>query len=84
MSEAHKGLKFAKLPGQLDPYREENPGDVFAEGRRGGFFEALQTMFGGRNPEPGFDRQPTRRVQKSKEFYRKKNAQRQQDLFDSR
>ncbi len=84
MSEAHKGLKFAKLPGKLDPYREEDPGDVFAEGRRGGFFEALQTMFGGRRENPDTAQSPTKRVQRSEEYYRKRRAQREQDRFDSR
>ncbi len=83
MSAAHKRLKFAKLPGKLDPYREgEGDDDLFAQGR-GGFFEALQSMFGGRNIEPGFDQQsPTRR--RSRKEHRKRNAKRQQDLFDSR
>ncbi len=92
MSAAHKGLKFTKLPGKIDPYRQDGGfgqgDDVFAQqgnGRRGGFLDILQTMFGGnRQTEPGLDRQPTKRQKRSNEFYRKKNAQRQQDLFDSR
>ncbi len=45
MTAAHRKLKFAKLPGKRDPYRE----DVIAEGGqgRGGFFDALNEMFGG-------------------------------------
>ncbi len=84
MTAAHKRLKFAKLPGKLDPYREGGEGDVFAQGREGGFFEALQTMFGGRRQEPEFDRQLTKREQQSREFNRKRNARREQDLYDER
>ena len=85
MAPAHRRLKFAKLPGKIDPYREKgDSGDLFAQGKGGGFFEALQTMFGGRSRAPETSEQPTKRQKKTREYYRKKNAQRQQDLFDSR
>jgi penicillin-binding protein 1A len=52
MSVAHRRLKFAKLPGKRDPYRDG--GDYVAEmedeqgnRRRGGFLDVLETMFGG-------------------------------------
>lgn len=84
MLPAHRRLKFTKLPGKLDPYREDDGGDVFAQRGNGGFFDALQTMFGNRNIEPGIDQPPTKRRKKTREFHRKRNSQRQQDLFDSR
>lgn len=76
MSAAHKRLAFAKLPGKLDPY-----GDLDGQGT-GGFFDVLQTMFGNREINPEFEQQPSQR--RSREEHQKRNARRQQDLFDSR
>ena len=79
MSVAHRRLKYAKLPGNLDPYGDDN-----LVGQGGGFFDVLQSMFGNRGIEPEFDQQPPTRQQRSREEHRKRNARRQQDLFDSR
>ena len=76
MSAAHQRLAYAKLPGNLDPYGDLNGTQT------GGFFDILQSMFGNREMEPGFEENPQRR--QSREYYQKRNAQRQQDLFDSR
>ena len=85
MSVAHRRLKFVKLPGKLDPYRQgDDTGDVFAQGGRGGFFETLQSMFGGRSREPVIEPEQARTRSQRRKAYRKRNAQRQQDLFDSR
>lgn len=85
MAVAHKRLKKIKLPGKRDPYREGDDvgGDVFAE-RRGGFFDTLQSMFGGRDTVTNTGGQPKKRQKRTREYYQKRNAQRQQDLFDSR
>ena len=64
MSVAHRNLKFAKLPGKLDPYDDEN---FIAQGQ-GGFFDVLQSMFGDRVLEREADAEPTRRRKRNKSY----------------
>jgi len=78
MSVTHRGLKFAKLPGKLDPYGNE---DVYAQGE-GGFFDVLNSMFGGR----GLERKPEagQKSRKTRKQHMDRNARRLRELQDSR
>ena len=80
MAAAHRRLKFAKLPGKRDPYRQDYVAEGGQQGR-GGFFDALNEMFGGnkRAQDPGAE--PRRPV---KTRARERARKRVRDMLETR